>query len=148
MALLLFIFLRLMRTTMGTTKPETVKAGRTTPVLWEEVQGVDATKEELMDVGEWLHDADRLAKLGARPPGGVLLFDPKHISSGGLGGGGRLQILLGLASSSTSSSTLSMVLARLAIWWWCCLLGGWRRPPLPRPPARGRRPAAAALTRG
>nr|XP_051208672.1 uncharacterized protein LOC127325880 [Lolium perenne] len=79
---------------------------------------------------------------------GVLLFDPKHISSGGLGGGGRLQILLGLASSSTSSSTLSMVLARLAIWWWCCLLGGWRRPPLPRPPARGRRPAAAALTRG
>jgi cell division protease FtsH len=76
MALLLFIFLRLMRTTMGTTKPETVKASRTKPVLWEEVQGVDAAKEELMDVAEWLHDPDRFAKLGARPPGGVLLYGP------------------------------------------------------------------------
>jgi cell division protease FtsH len=76
MALLLFIFLRLMRTTMGTTKPETVKASRTKPVLWEEVQGVDAAKEELMDVAEWLHDPGRFAKLGARPPGGVLLYGP------------------------------------------------------------------------
>ena len=29
---------------MGTTKPETVKASKTKPVLWEEVQGVDAAK--------------------------------------------------------------------------------------------------------
>ena len=38
MALLLFVFFRLMRTTMGTTKPETVKASKTEPVLWDEVQ--------------------------------------------------------------------------------------------------------------
>jgi cell division protease FtsH len=76
MAGLLFVFLRLMRTTMGTTKPETVKASRTEPVLWDEVQGVDAAKDELMDVAEWLRDPDRFAALGAQPPRGVLLFGP------------------------------------------------------------------------
>jgi hypothetical protein len=62
---LLLVFLKLMRSTMGTTKPETVKASRTEPVLWEEVQGVDAAKDELMDVAEWLRDPDRFA---ARAP--------------------------------------------------------------------------------
>jgi cell division protease FtsH len=76
MACLLFVFLRLMRSTLGTTKPETVKASQTAPVLWEEVQGVDAAKDELMDVAEWLRDPDRFAALGARPPRGVLLFGP------------------------------------------------------------------------
>ncbi len=76
MAGLLFVFLRLMRSTVGSTKPETVKASRTEPVLWDEVQGVDAAKDELMDVAEWLRDPDRFAALGAQPPRGVLLFGP------------------------------------------------------------------------
>src|SRR4051794_529525 len=76
MALLLFIFLKMMRGMMGTTKPETVKASRTAPVLWEEVQGVDAAKDELMDVTAWLRDPDRFAALGAQAPRGVLLFGP------------------------------------------------------------------------
>ncbi|HUC00510.1 MAG TPA: AAA family ATPase [Solirubrobacterales bacterium] len=76
MALLLLVFFRLMRTTMGTTKPETVKASQTEPVLWEEVQGVDAAKDELMDVAEWLRDPKRFGALGARPPRGVLLYGP------------------------------------------------------------------------
>jgi cell division protease FtsH len=76
MAGLLFVFLRLMRSTMGSTKPETVKASRTAPVLWEEVQGVDAAKDELMDVAEWLRDPARFATLGAQPPRGVLLYGP------------------------------------------------------------------------
>ncbi len=76
MAMLLFVFLRLMRSTIGTTKPETVKASKTEPVLWEEVQGVDAAKDELMDVAEWLREPDRFAALGAQPPRGVLLFGP------------------------------------------------------------------------
>jgi cell division protease FtsH len=76
MAGLLLVFLKLMRSTMGTTKPETVKASQTEPVLWEEVQGVDAAKDELMDVAEWLRDPDRFAALGAQPPRGVLLFGP------------------------------------------------------------------------
>src|SRR3954454_19044111 len=76
MALLLFVFLKMMRGMMGTTKPETVKASRTAPVLWEEVQGVDAAKDELMDVTAWLRDPDRFASLGAQAPRGVLLYGP------------------------------------------------------------------------
>jgi cell division protease FtsH len=76
MAMLLFVFLKLMRSTVGSTKPETVKASKTEPVLWEEVQGVDAAKDELMDVAEWLREPDRFAALGAQPPRGVLLFGP------------------------------------------------------------------------
>ena len=76
MAALLLVFVKLMRSTMGTTRPETVKASKTTPVLWEEVQGVDAAKDELLDVSEWLRDPDRFAALGAQPPRGVLLFGP------------------------------------------------------------------------
>ncbi len=76
MAALLLVFVKLMRSTMGTTRPETVKASKTAPVLWEEVQGVDAAKDELLDVSEWLRDPDRFAALGAQPPRGVLLFGP------------------------------------------------------------------------
>ncbi len=76
MAMLLFVFLRLMRSTVGSTKPETVKASQTKPVLWEEVQGVDAAKDELMDVAEWLREPDRFKALGAQPPRGVLLYGP------------------------------------------------------------------------
>jgi cell division protease FtsH len=76
MAMLLFVFLKLLGSTMGSTKPETVKASQTEPVLWEEVQGVDAAKDELMDVAAWLREPDRFAALGARPPRGVLLFGP------------------------------------------------------------------------
>jgi cell division protease FtsH len=73
---LLGVFVTLLRNTMGSTKPETVKASKTKPVLWEDVQGVDAAKDELMDVTDWLRDPDRFAALGARPPRGVLLFGP------------------------------------------------------------------------
>ena len=76
MAMLLFVFLRLMRTTIGSTKPETVKASKGAPVAWEEVQGVDAAKDELMDVAEWLREPDRFAALGAKAPRGVLLYGP------------------------------------------------------------------------
>jgi cell division protease FtsH len=73
---LLLVFLRLMRSTVGSTKPETIKASKTEPVLWDEVQGVDAAKEELVDVAEWLREPDRFAALGARAPRGVLLYGP------------------------------------------------------------------------
>src|SRR3954452_24503341 len=73
---ILIVFVFLLRTTMGTTKPETVKESKTAPVLWDDVQGVDAAKDELMDVAEWLRDPKRFAALGAQPPRGVLLFGP------------------------------------------------------------------------
>ena len=56
---LMLIFLSLLRSTMSKTKPETVKASKTKPVLWDEVQGVDAAKDELLDVTAWLKDPDR-----------------------------------------------------------------------------------------
>src|SRR4249919_3830382 len=73
---LLIVFVVLLRNTMGTTKPESVRASKTAPVLWEEVQGVDAAKEELVDVAEWLKDPKRFEALGARAPRGVLLYGP------------------------------------------------------------------------
>jgi cell division protease FtsH len=76
MAMLLFVFLRLMRSTVGSTKPETVKASKGRPVAWDEVQGVDAAKDELLDVAEWLREPDRFAELGAKAPRGVLLYGP------------------------------------------------------------------------
>src|SRR6201994_1927656 len=76
MAMLLLVFLRLMRSTVGSTKPETVKASQGRPVAWDEVQGVDAAKDELLDVAEWLREPDRFKTLGAQPPRGVLLYGP------------------------------------------------------------------------
>src|SRR3954470_8508409 len=76
MACLLLVFLKLLRSTVGSTKPETVKASKTEPVLWEEVQGVDAAKDELMDVAEWLREPERFKALGAQAPRGVLLYGP------------------------------------------------------------------------
>jgi cell division protease FtsH len=73
---ILVVLAVLLRSTMGTTRPETVKASKTAPVNWDEVQGVDAAKEELVDVAEWLKDPKRFESLGARAPRGVLLFGP------------------------------------------------------------------------
>src|SRR6478609_10163112 len=75
-ACLLLVFFKLMRSTVGSTKPETVKASKTKPVLWEEVQGVDAAKDELIDVTAWLKEPTRFAALGAQAPRGVLLYGP------------------------------------------------------------------------
>jgi cell division protease FtsH len=76
MAMLLLVFLRMMRLSLGSTKPETVKASKGRPVAWDEVQGVDAAKDELLDVAAWLRDPDRFKALGAQPPRGVLLYGP------------------------------------------------------------------------
>ncbi|HKG36786.1 MAG TPA: AAA family ATPase [Solirubrobacterales bacterium] len=76
MAVLIVVFVILLRSTIGTTRPETVKASKAAPVLWEEVQGIDAAKEELVDVAEWLKDPARFEQLGARAPRGVLLYGP------------------------------------------------------------------------
>jgi cell division protease FtsH len=76
MAALLFVFLLIYRGTLGATRPEKVKASKSEQVLWEEVQGVDAAKAELVDVAEWLKDPDRFEALGARAPRGVLLYGP------------------------------------------------------------------------
>jgi cell division protease FtsH len=76
MAALLAVFILIYKGTLGATRPETVKGSKSAPVLWDEVQGVDAAKSELIDVTEWLKDPDRFKALGARAPRGVLLYGP------------------------------------------------------------------------
>ena len=76
MAALLAVFILIYRGTLGATRPETVKGAQPQRVLWEEVQVVDAAKEELIDVTEWLKDPQRFEALGARAPRGVLLYGP------------------------------------------------------------------------
>src|SRR5688572_26565061 len=76
MAALLVIFLMIFRGTMASTKPESVKASKTAPVAWDDVQGIDAAKDELIDVADWLKDPKRFEALGARAPRGVLLYGP------------------------------------------------------------------------
>jgi cell division protease FtsH len=76
MAGLLVVFVLLLRGTMRSTKPETIRASQGPPVRWEDVQGIDAAKEELVDVAEWLRDPKRFEALGARAPRGVLLYGP------------------------------------------------------------------------
>ena len=73
---LLTVFIPCYTDTLGTTRPESVKASKTGTVRWEDVQGVDAAKEELVDVAEWLKDPKRFEVLGARAPRGVLLYGP------------------------------------------------------------------------
>lgn len=86
---ILVIFALLLRSTMGSTKPETVKASKTEPVLWDEVQGVDAAKEELVDVADWLKDPKRFESLGARAPAACCSTGPRDREDDASSGGRR-----------------------------------------------------------
>jgi cell division protease FtsH len=61
---------------MPRTKPQQIKPASASAVKWEDVAGVEESKDELREVVEFLRDPKRFRKLGARVPKGILLHGP------------------------------------------------------------------------
>jgi cell division protease FtsH len=58
------------------TKPQQIKPSSSSAVKWQDVAGVEESKDELREVVEFLRDPKRFRKLGARVPKGILLHGP------------------------------------------------------------------------
>jgi cell division protease FtsH len=58
------------------TKPQEIKPSASGAVRWEDVAGVEESKDELREVVDFLRDPKRFRKLGARVPRGILLHGP------------------------------------------------------------------------
>jgi cell division protease FtsH len=61
---------------MPRTKPQEIKPSSSGSVSWDDVQGVEESKDELREVVEFLRDPKRFKRLGARVPRGILLHGP------------------------------------------------------------------------
>src|SRR6187455_1821494 len=61
---------------MPKTKPQEISSKSKSSVTWDDVAGVDETKDELREVVEFLRDPKRFKKLGAKVPRGILLHGP------------------------------------------------------------------------
>jgi cell division protease FtsH len=61
---------------MPRTKPQEIKPSSSSAVKWQDVAGVEESKDELREVVEFLRDPKRFRKLGARVPKGILLHGP------------------------------------------------------------------------
>ena len=61
---------------MPRTKPVQIKPETKSSISWDEIAGVDESKNELKEVVEFLRDPKRFKALGARVPKGVLLHGP------------------------------------------------------------------------
>jgi cell division protease FtsH len=73
---LIATFLLLTLRYMPRTKPQQIKPSSAGAVKWEDVAGVEESKDELREVVEFLRDPKRFRKLGARVPKGILLHGP------------------------------------------------------------------------
>jgi cell division protease FtsH len=61
---------------MPRTKPQEIKPSSAGAVAWDDVAGVEESKDELREVVEFLRDPKRFRRLGARVPRGILLHGP------------------------------------------------------------------------
>jgi ATP-dependent Zn protease len=74
-AIVAFAILWMLRL-MPRTKPQQIKPSSAGAVRWDDVAGVEESKDELREVVEFLRDPKRFRKLGARVPRGILLHGP------------------------------------------------------------------------
>jgi cell division protease FtsH len=75
LALICYFMWRTLRL-MPRTKPQEITPRSKSSVTWEDVAGVEETKEELREVVEFLSDPKRFKRLGAKVPKGILLHGP------------------------------------------------------------------------
>jgi cell division protease FtsH len=75
MGLLVFLIWKTLRM-MPRTKPQEITPRSKSAVEWDDVAGIDETKDELREVVEFLTDPKRFKKLGAKVPKGILLHGP------------------------------------------------------------------------
>jgi cell division protease FtsH len=75
MALIAVVLIMTLRY-MPRTKPQQIKPSSSSSVHWEDVAGVEESKDELREVVEFLRDPKRFRRLGARVPKGILLHGP------------------------------------------------------------------------
>jgi cell division protease FtsH len=61
---------------MPRTKPQEISPRSKSSVTWDDVAGVDETKDELREVVDFLSDPKRFKQLGAKVPKGILLHGP------------------------------------------------------------------------
>ncbi len=75
MGFLVFLIWKTLRM-MPRTKPQEITPRSKSAVAWDEVAGIDETKDELREVVEFLTDPKRFKRLGANVPKGILLHGP------------------------------------------------------------------------
>lgn len=74
-ALLVYVMFRML-SVMPKTKPQEIKPSKRGSVRWDDIAGVEGTKDELREVVEFLSHPKRFKSLGARVPKGILLHGP------------------------------------------------------------------------
>ena len=75
MAALVYLVWRTLKL-MPRTKPQQITPKSASSVTWDEIAGVEETKEELQEVVEFLRRPKQFKRLGAKVPKGILLHGP------------------------------------------------------------------------
>src|SRR5213083_3034630 len=75
MGALVFLVWRTLKL-MPRTKPQQITPGSASSVTWDDIAGVEETKDELREVVEFLRRPKQFKRLGAKVPKGILLHGP------------------------------------------------------------------------